>query len=77
MKPGDDSNQLTSSISALKPQKKNYMKNLNRVVKKKEDSRSKKITIIDKYRKQELPENQRERKAASNFMKGSNAEKCQ
>ena len=53
------------------------MKNLNRVVKKKEDSRSKKITIIDKYRKQELPENQRERKAASNFMKGSNAEKCQ
>ena len=52
------------------------MKNLNRVVKKKEDLRSKKMTIIDKYRKQELPENQRERKAATNFMKGSNAEKC-
>jgi len=53
------------------------MKNLNRIVKKKDDSKTKKMTMIDKYRKQELPENQRERNAAKLFMKGSNAEKAQ
>ena len=58
MKPGDDSNQTLRSTSTLKPQKKNYMKNLNRNVKKKEESKLKKMTMIDKYRKQELPANQ-------------------
>jgi len=76
VKPGDDSNQTLGSISALKPQKKNYMKNLNRIVKKKEESKLKKMTMIDKYRKQELPTTQSERKAANSFIKGSNAEKA-
>ena len=53
------------------------MKNLNRIVKKKEESKLKKITMIDKYRKQELPTTQSERKAANSFIKGSNAEKAQ
>ena len=52
------------------------MKKLNKIVKKKEDTKVKKMTMIDKYRKQELPANQSERKAASSFMKGSNAEKA-
>ena len=53
------------------------MKNLNRIVKKKEESKLKKMTMIDKYRKQELPTTQSERKAANSFIKGSNAEKAQ
>jgi len=34
------------------------------------------MTMIDKYRKQELPTSQAERKAANTFMKGANAEKA-
>lgn len=51
------------------------MRKLNRSVKTKQENKTKNITIIDKYRKQELPANKTERKAASNFMKGSNADK--
>lgn len=48
----------------MKPQAKGYMKKLNRVIKKKDEPKTKKMTMIDKYRKQELPSSQAERKAA-------------
>ena len=52
------------------------MKKLNRIVKTKEDTRAKKITMVDKYRRLELPINKAERTAATSFMKGSNAGKA-
>jgi hypothetical protein len=74
LKPGED---FASSIGlSLKPYPKSYMKKLNRIVKTKEDTRAKKITMVDKYRKLELPINKAERTAATSFMKGSNAGKA-
>jgi hypothetical protein len=65
VKIGENLEQFASTLThVMKPQAKGYMKKLNRVIKKKDEPKTKKMTMIDKYRKQELPSSQAERKAA-------------
>ena len=74
---GEDQENVASTLGhALKPQTKGYMKKLNRNIKKKDEPKIKKMTMIDKYRKQELPSSMAERKAANSFQKTNNAEKA-
>ena len=61
---------------AAKIQVRNYMKKQNRQIKTKQEESQKKLSLLDKFRKQELPGTKAEKKQAEIFMKGANAQKA-